>query len=95
MERGEYAKLYALQGGTCAWCQLANGTGKRKLALDHDHATGRPRGLLCADCNQFMGRRMRDSIEAIKRGAEYLRRPPYDRIHFETGDMRESDQGPH
>lgn len=51
LEPGEYEATYAIQGGKCYLCQVA--TGKRKrLAVDHDHATGEPRGLLCGPCNK-------------------------------------------
>ena len=50
LEPGEYEKLYFFQGGHCWLCQLATGKSKR-LAVDHDHTTGRPRGLLCSRCN--------------------------------------------
>jgi hypothetical protein len=81
---GLYDRILAAQGGRCAWCQIATGTGRRKLAVDHDHSCcpgptscGKcVRGLLCADCNQFLGYRMRDSPESIRRGAKYLAFPP-------------------
>ena len=46
----KYEALVSVQGGLCAICRRACSTGRR-LAIDHDHATGRVRGLLCAWCN--------------------------------------------
>lgn len=78
-----YDALYAYQDGRCYWCQLAMGKSA-KLPVDHDHACcpgsvscGKcVRGLLCHECNTFLGRRMRDDPETIKRGARYLVEPP-------------------
>lgn len=55
-----YAKLWQAQGGLCAICNqpevttLANGI-VQSLAVDHDHATGKVRGLLCRACNTGLG----------------------------------------
>lgn len=48
----DYQHLYAAQGGVCALCGVSEGdsTGRR-LSVDHDHRTGRVRGLLCGVCN--------------------------------------------
>jgi hypothetical protein len=51
-----YDGYLALNGGEhCGICkrtrdQLANPA--RRLDRDHDHLTGRPRGLLCRECNR-------------------------------------------
>ena len=55
----EYQRLLAEQGGGCAICEgkpkrlKKDGTPYR-LHVDHDHATGRIRGLLCYRCNKFL-----------------------------------------
>lgn len=72
---GEYEALYAAQGGVCAGCLRATGRTKR-LAVDHDHKTGQPRGLLCGPCNQMLGHG-RDDPEFFRRVAGYLEHPPY------------------
>ena len=69
----EYWKVYEYQGGTCAICQRA--TGKRKrLSVDHDHATGEVRMLLCTRCNRMLGH-LRDDPKAFERAADVLRKP--------------------
>lgn len=77
---GEYAALYELQDGRCFICQRATGTGKRKLAVDHDHVTNEPRGLLCSLCNKGILGHCRDSIEMLQRAIDYLSNPPYGRL---------------
>lgn len=50
----EYDLMLAAQDGGCAMCGKACRTG-RQLAVDHDHLSGRVRGLLCVACNQALG----------------------------------------
>jgi hypothetical protein len=59
----------------CAICKRATGTGKRKLAIDHDHSTGHVRGLLCSVDNKLLGH-LRDDPELAKGIFEYLTNPP-------------------
>jgi hypothetical protein len=47
--------VLAAQSACCAICGEACATGRR-LAVDHDHATGRIRGLLCFRCNTSLAR---------------------------------------
>jgi hypothetical protein len=70
----DYQALYEAQGGACYICQRAKGISK-KLSVDHDHATGYVRGLLCTSCNKFLGL-IRDNPWAGLRINEYLRFPP-------------------
>lgn len=72
--RGAYAALYTAQGGRCALCRRATGRSKR-LAVDHDHATGEVRGLLCSVCNRMLGH-MRDDLAFAARIHAYLLNPP-------------------
>ena len=48
-----YNKLLKEQGGVCAICLRPPKT--RRLAFDHNHRTGEPRGLLCWSCNYDLG----------------------------------------
>lgn len=51
----EYDQKLRRQGGVCLICQRPPAEGKM-LDVDHDHATGRVRGLLCRNCNQGLGK---------------------------------------
>lgn len=74
LKPGEYGQIYRHQGGVCAICRRATGASKR-LAVDHDHATGLVRGLLCSRDNQLLGH-LRDDPDAFRRAAWYLENPP-------------------
>lgn len=43
----EAAGMLAGQGGVCAIC----GSAPKKPRIDHDHATGKVRAILCHRCN--------------------------------------------
>jgi hypothetical protein len=64
----EYLAMLDAQGGVCAIC---GGTTQRGLSLDHDHATGQVRGLLCDRCNPMLGY-ARDDIAVLQAAIEYL-----------------------
>lgn len=70
----EYDALLDRQGGVCAICRQPErlmGRGRvRRLAVDHDHRTGKVRGLLCASCNTVLGQ-LRDDPEWA---ADFVRR---------------------
>jgi len=48
----QYDLMLERQGGGCAICGRLPKPGRR-LAVDHDHATKRVRGLLCFQCNKY------------------------------------------
>ena len=49
-----YEELLRQQDGLCAICARPP-RGKRPLDVDHDHVSGRVRGLLCGNCNRAIG----------------------------------------
>jgi hypothetical protein len=70
----DYRDMLAGQGGCCDVCfSDSPGSGRRQFCVDHDHATGRVRGLLCHACNAALGL-MRDSPALLEHAAAYLRR---------------------
>lgn len=71
-----YDRMLEDQGGGCAICGTTD-TGRRTgvFAIDHDHRTGRVRGLLCSSCNNGLGR-FGDDPDRLERAAQYLRYHP-------------------
>lgn len=65
----EYGTMFRQQNGACALCSNPP-SSRRRLCVDHDHKTGRTRGLLCIRCNTAVG-----YIESawFPRATEYLR----------------------
>lgn len=69
----QYDALWIEQAGTCAICHTrenAKGRGV-ELEVDHDHATGQVRGLLCRPCNTGLGH-FQDSPDQLKSAISYL-----------------------
>lgn len=67
-----YDDILSTQGGVCAICkQPPDDPRGYRMHVDHDHATGRVRGILCGPCNQGIGR-LGDSIERLRAAIEYL-----------------------
>lgn len=66
----EYDRMLTAQAGICAICS-AKPNGKR-LSVDHDHSTGRVRGLLCGLCNFALGA-FRDNPDTMAAAIRYLK----------------------
>ena len=62
----EHDTLAASQGGLCAICGR-----ERPLRVDHDHATGVIRGLLCHNCNVALGL-LGEDAQVISLAAQYV-----------------------
>lgn len=63
------AEMEHKQRGKCAICEKSCD----ELVIDHDHKTGRVRGLLCSMCNSVLGFAT-DSIPTLSAAIEYLNR---------------------
>lgn len=71
----EYGAMLADQKGVCAICEqpetaMFNGRPK-VMHVDHDHATGQIRALLCGSCNGMLGL-AKDKPETLRAAAIYL-----------------------
>ena len=51
----QYDILCRQQESKCGICHRHQDELTRRLAVDHDHSTGKVRGLLCDNCNRFLG----------------------------------------
>lgn len=69
----EYTRILKDQGGVCAICGSSTPGGPGKFHVDHDHDTGKVRGLLCNNCNLGMGY-YKDSIGVHLSAVQYLRK---------------------
>jgi hypothetical protein len=70
----QYNILLEVQNSKCKLCGKTDSGRKDKgrLVVDHDHITGKVRGLLCHPCNVSLGL-MNDNPELLERAAQYLR----------------------
>jgi len=69
MTLDDYEAIHAAQSGRCAICLAP----QERLCVDHDHATGAVRGLLCRPCNQGIGQ-LQDSPVILEAAIRYLER---------------------
>lgn len=74
----QYDAMLAAQGGGCAICHsktpYSRGYKRAQssaFCIDHDHVTGRVRGLLCTRCNRAIGL-LNDNPAVIAQAALYL-----------------------
>lgn len=67
----DYERMLEAQDGVCAICGTI-GENKRPLHVDHDHATGAIRGLLCRQCNNGLGN-FKDQIAVMESAIGYLK----------------------
>ena len=70
----QFDALLAGQGGVCAICGTLEWMGRGNAPhTDHDHATGRVRGVLCGNCNNGIGM-FGDDPARLRAAADYLER---------------------
>lgn len=73
----DYYEMLQFQNELCAICgkpetRKNKYTGTCRLHIDHDHKTGKVRGLLCSKCNVVLGA-FGDNIEILMSAINYLR----------------------
>lgn len=72
----DYDALFQKQNGACAICYKKEeklSDGRSSLGIDHCHKTGKIRGILCAHCNNILGR-CNDDMEILSSALLYLKR---------------------
>lgn len=67
----EYYVMLEKQDYHCALCNKTQEDDGRKLGVDHDHITGKNRGLLCKLCNLYLGD---STIEILEARLAYLKK---------------------
>lgn len=76
----QYDAMFISQGGACSICgcpetiKLKNIV--KRLSVDHNHITGKVRGLLCHKCNQALGL-LGENPVVIKSLLEYIIKNDY------------------
>lgn len=68
-----FKTMRRVQNGKCDIClrKLREGRRQESLVIDHDHKTGRVRGLLCRGCNSGLGH-FKDDLERMRKAVAYL-----------------------
>lgn len=74
----EFEAWWIVFRGKCGICdidlvrpQKSRGQPMNSVCVDHDHASGKIRGLLCAGCNKGLGM-FRDNKKSLKRALEWI-----------------------
>lgn len=66
IEKSDWGTMVVAQAGHCKVCHEPC-----DLVVDHNHTTGKVRGLLCTHCNRMLGA-ARDNPDYLREGAKYL-----------------------
>jgi len=86
----DFDRMVSEQGGRCAICGRPG-----PEHVDHDHATGAVRGILCFSCNGGLGQ-FKDDLDALSAAATYLattsseHRELRDLARVRAGELREA-----
>jgi len=73
LEIDDYNRMFNEQNGCCIICGVHQSKLTKRLSIDHNHKTGKIRGLLCHKCNIGLGV-FEDSIEILQKAIEYLKK---------------------
>lgn len=73
VSKENFEKMFKTQKGCCAICKIAQSSTKHTFNIDHDHDTGKIRGLLCMRCNRGMGL-LRDDKVILSNALKYLKK---------------------
>ena len=77
-----YDVMYEAQRGCCALCNEPE-EKFAWLCIDHDHDTGKIRGLLCPNCNRGIGL-LRDNADLLRKAATYIDANKTERVGVEA-----------
>lgn len=68
----DYEELLDEQDNRCTICDIHEDELTKSLVVDHDHKTGKVRGLLCLKCNTILGQ-ADDNIGILMNAIKYLK----------------------
>lgn len=80
--QAEFDALLLSQRSVCAICE-----GPNPEHVDHDHATGAVRGILCFNCNGGLGQ-FKDNIATMQKAITYLEETSWQRVLVQPGVYR-------
>jgi hypothetical protein len=69
----EYEKMLAAVNGKCEICGAENSYNGHRLGIDHNHETGKIRGILCKSCNLGISA-LQENDSIIQSAAQYIMR---------------------
>jgi hypothetical protein len=69
----DYDKMLEKQNGQCAICGTRKVPNCGRFVVDHDHSSGKIRGLLCSNCNTGLGL-LGDDPQTLESALTYLRK---------------------
>lgn len=67
----DYQEMLLAQNGCCALCLRPESSFTKGLGVDHDHASGAVRKLLCTPCNTALGA-LQDDPQLLRTAAVYI-----------------------
>lgn len=69
----QYEDMLQSQNGLCTICGVAMDSSQKTCIphVDHDHSTGKVRGILCGSCNAGLGN-FRDDVKRLLKAVDYL-----------------------
>ena len=68
-----YLEMLAKQDGCCKICNITENEHGKRLHVDHNHTTGKIRGLLCSRCNTAIGH-FKEDPDIIQKAIDYIER---------------------
>lgn len=69
----EIEEFFKLHNTICDICGMPEDGRFTNLSIDHDHNTGKIRGMLCNSCNLGLGK-FKDNLEILQKAIDYLKR---------------------
>jgi len=72
LSKDNISKILLNQNNLCLICDKdLSRLSNREIHIDHNHSTGKVRGILCSSCNKGLGF-FKDNIKNLKRAVYYL-----------------------